>query len=117
MPTQDFFTNGADYAVVSVPEGQMIGPRLGDLISVGPPQGIVTKLSYRYEQSEIAEMLGVTQQTVSRWISQYTNMDLSSEAWAELARRVGEAQSITGLERDPKARPGNGRPKRNQEIE
>jgi len=81
------------FAWLTAEVGTTPPPRIDDLVYLGSPIDVVTQVvrdrmgpGRPRVQQEISELLGVSQQTVSRYINGRTRPDLTTAGWRNLVR-------------------------------
>ena len=81
------------FAWLTAEVGTTPPPRIDDLVYLGSPIDVVTQVvrdrmgaGRPRVQHEVAAALGVSQQTVSRYINGHSRPDLTTEGWRNLVR-------------------------------
>lgn len=83
---RSLYSDGTGLAYLELSDGLIPPPRLCGLYYWGTLEDLMTRLNYRMKQSEIAQVAGVGQQAVSRYINGGSAPRLSDGAVLKLIR-------------------------------
>jgi hypothetical protein len=95
--TQTLYGDTAgEFAILMMPSGQIPPPTIGDLHYMGTPHDVITSLvaskmnpaGRPTAQKSVAVLLGISQQSVSRYVNRGGNVRLGADGWRNLVKEV-----------------------------